>query len=177
MLFVNEATHSRSIKPQQAAGNLPTVIKKEVDVDRARIVPATLLAVVLILGLSGSAKPQTAVKTNALWNDSGSNKFRGVWIYSEPGSCPEIRSRARLLLVFGLEAAPGRTKYQVKELEYCYAWADGEGSGPNCTDGIVKLQFDPSEGRLTGTYKFVMEDKTTVEGNFVAAYCPPKKVE
>jgi hypothetical protein len=27
MLFVNEAAHSRSIKPQQAAGNLPTVIK------------------------------------------------------------------------------------------------------------------------------------------------------
>jgi hypothetical protein len=140
---------------------------------RRQLVHFALVAVTSIVAVPTDAEPQKGVETNALWNDSGENKERGVWVYSVRGSCPEIRSRARPL-VFGLDASPGKSEYRFSELRYCFAFEKDLPLkvGPRCKDGVVRLQSAPSAKQLAGTYAFTMEDGSDRSGSFVAAYCP-----
>lgn len=134
-----------------------------------RALTATAVAVVLI----ADAEAQAEGEANALWNDSGKMRERGLWVYPTTGSCPEIRRRAPPL-VFCLDADPGRPEYRRRDLSCCFAYQRDFPlkMGPSCRDGVLKVQRVPSSNKLTGTYEFTMEDESVRSGNFVAAYCP-----
>jgi hypothetical protein len=125
------------------------------------------LSVVLIV--SGCAS------TNALWNDSGSNKTIGFWLYGATGSCPSIRKNPPIVFASKQNIAGENAKeVSVGDLGYCFELSPKveRVGGNNCESGSVSFTYLPEKKMYSGTYNFKFTDGTSLAGKFLAEYCP-----
>lgn len=109
-------------------------------------------------------------ETNALWNNY--NGF-GIWIYSEIGTCPEIRYKAKSFVVIdpGQMLSGGETReLKPGDLKLCSLW-NSKGPLAKCTGGSLKLLYDASTKEYMGTYTFILSDGRIKKGEFKAQYC------
>jgi hypothetical protein len=140
------------------------------------------LTALSILGVAGCtsvvrSEPQeeSGEQPNALWNDTGSDRTIGFWLYSTTGSCPSIRKNPPIAFAPKNDLAGANAKeVSVKDLLYCFELfpKTPRSGGNSCEFGNVSYTYLPGQNRYSGTYKLRFSDGRVMEGKFLAEYCP-----
>jgi len=113
--------------------------------------------------------------TNALWNDSGSSKTIGFWLYNTTGSCPSIRKNPPIVFAPKYDLAGTNAKeVNVKDLKYCFELLPKapKGRSNSCESGNISYTYLPEQNKYLGSYKLKLSNGKVLEGNFLAEYCP-----
>lgn len=139
----------------------------------------TALSILGAAGCTSVIRPgpqeESGEQTNALWNDSGSDRTIGFWLYSATGSCPSIRKNPPIVFApKNALAGENAKEVRVKDLFYCFELfpKTSRSGGNSCEVGNVSYKYFPEQNRYSGTYKLKFSDGNVMEGKFHAEYCP-----